>query len=164
MPYTPIVGTLGYVLSPNGEEVLLVHRNARPDDESFGKWNGLGGKLEATDDAVSGMIRELSEEASIEVTAMTLRGTVSWPGFGKNNEDWLGFIYLITAFTGEVPSHNEEGELHWFPIAKLFDGSLDFWEGDKYFLPLVFDNDPRPFHGLMPYSQGRPTAWTFSRF
>ncbi|MCI5188208.1 MAG: 7,8-dihydro-8-oxoguanine triphosphatase, partial [Candidatus Electrothrix sp. AS4_5] len=26
--YTPIVGTLGYILSPNAEKVLLVHRNA----------------------------------------------------------------------------------------------------------------------------------------
>jgi 8-oxo-dGTP diphosphatase len=163
MPYTPIIGTLGYVLSPTKDAVLLVHRNARPDDESFNKWNGLGGKLEATDDAASGMIRELKEEALIDVTAMSLRGTVSWPGFGKNNEDWLGFIFLITEFIGEVPSHNEEGELHWFPVPKLFDGSLEFWEGDKHFLPLVFDNDPRPFHGLMPYAQGKPTGWTFTR-
>ena len=45
MPYTPIVGTLGYILSPDGEHVLLVHRNARPDDESFGKYNGPIGEF-----------------------------------------------------------------------------------------------------------------------
>ena len=32
MPYTPIVATLGYVLSPDRSEVLMIHRNARPDD------------------------------------------------------------------------------------------------------------------------------------
>ena len=36
MPYTPIVATLGYVLSPDGREVLMVHRNARPDDHQLG--------------------------------------------------------------------------------------------------------------------------------
>jgi 8-oxo-dGTP diphosphatase len=162
-PYTPIIGTLGYVLSSDRRMVLLVHRNARHEDESFGKWNGLGGKLERHEDVATGMVRELTEEASIEVTSMTLRGTVSWPGFGRNGEDWLGFIFVIDGYTGTVPSHNEEGELHWHPLRALFDGTLDFWEGDKYFLPLVFDDDPRQFHGVMPYAQGRPVSWNFSR-
>ena len=46
MPYTPIVATLGYVLSPDGKHVLMVHRNKRDDDDHLGKYNGLGGKLE----------------------------------------------------------------------------------------------------------------------
>src|SRR5690606_9610765 len=32
MPYTPILATLGYVLSPDRKQVLMVHRNARPGD------------------------------------------------------------------------------------------------------------------------------------
>ena len=163
MPYMPIIGTLGYVLSPDAAEVLLVHRNARSDDESFGKWNGLGGKLERNEDISTGMRRELREEALLEVTSMRLRATVSWPGFGRNGEDWLGFIFVIEGFVGDVPASNDEGELHWFPLSRLFDGSLDFWEGDKHFLPLLFDDDPRAFHGVMPYENGRPTGWSFTR-
>lgn len=49
MPYTPVVGTLGYLLSPDGRRVLLVHRT-REGDEHAGKWNGLGGKLESGED------------------------------------------------------------------------------------------------------------------
>src|SRR5690606_39087406 len=45
MPYTPILATLGYVLSPDRRRVLMVHRNARPGDQHLGKYNGLGGKL-----------------------------------------------------------------------------------------------------------------------
>jgi 8-oxo-dGTP diphosphatase len=37
------------------------------------------------------------------------------------------------------------------------------WEGDRWFLPLVFDDDPRAFHGVMPYSGGRPVDWRFER-
>ena len=33
------------------------------------------------------------------------------------------------------------------------------WEGDRYFLSLVFDDDPRTFHGVMPYAHGRHTFW-----
>jgi 8-oxo-dGTP diphosphatase len=162
MPYCPITGTLGYVLSSDGQRVLLVHRNARPGDEHLGKYNGLGGKLEADEDIAAGMQRELREEAGIEVTTMQLRGTVSWPGFGKNGEDWLGFVFLITGFTGEPPSRNEEGDLEWVELTRLYE--LPMWEGDRHFLPLVFDGDARPFHGVMPYANGRPVRWHYTRF
>lgn len=161
MPYTPIVATLGYVLSPDRERVLLVHRNARLDDAHLGKYNGLGGKLEADEDVVAGMRREIREEAGIECTALSLRGTISWPGFGKHGEDWLGFVFLITAFEGEPGASNPEGTLEWVPLARLHE--LPMWEGDREFLPLVFDDDARAFHGVMPYRDGRMVSWRYSR-
>ena len=39
--------------------------------------------------------------------------------------------------------------------------ALPMWPGDKYFLPLVFGNDPRQFHALMPYANGQPASWQF---
>jgi 8-oxo-dGTP diphosphatase len=45
MPYTPIVATLGYVLSPDRRQVLMIHLNTRPGDQHLGKYNGLGGKI-----------------------------------------------------------------------------------------------------------------------
>src|SRR5690606_30225437 len=54
VPYTPIVATLGYVLSPDGEHCLMVHRNARPGDNHLGKYNGLGGKIEPDEDVMAG--------------------------------------------------------------------------------------------------------------
>ncbi len=161
MPYTPILATLGYVLSPDRRRVLLVHRNARADDAHLGKYNGLGGKLEADEDIVAGMRREIREEADLECTELSLRGTISWPGFGKHGEDWFGFIFLITAFTGQPPARNPEGTLDWIEIERI--GELPLWEGDRQFLPLVFDSDPRPFHGVMPYRDGRMVGWRVSR-
>ncbi len=160
MPYTPIIATLGYVLSPDGRSVLMIHRNARPGDAHLGKYNGLGGKVEPAEDIVSGMRRELREEAMIEVTALTLRGTVSWPGFGSQGEDWLGFLFLITAFSGDPPIRNSEGDLEWVPIERMLD--LPLWPGDHHFLPLVFSTDPRQFHGVMPYQDGQPVSWSYS--
>ncbi len=161
MPYTPIVATLGYVLSPDRSRVLLIHRNARPDDQHLGKYNGLGGKLERDEDVAAGMRREIHEEAGIDCTAMTLRGTLSWPGFGRQGEDWLGFIFLVTDFEGTPLAANPEGTLEWVDLDRLH--TLPMWEGDRLFLPLVFDDDPRPFHGVMPYRDGRPVSWRFSR-
>lgn len=160
MPYTPIVGTLGYVFSPDGKRVLLIHRNARPDDQHLGKYNGLGGKMEPAEDVVACMKREIREEAGIECESLRLCGTISWPGFGANGEDWLGFIFRIDRFTGTPLTANAEGTLEWVEIERVFE--LPLWEGDKYFLPLVFANDPRQFHGVMPYRDGKPVGWEFS--
>ncbi|ABF90152.1 mutator mutT protein [Myxococcus xanthus DK 1622] len=161
MPYTPIIGTLGYVMSPDGHRVLLVHRNARPDDAHYGKFNGLGGKMERDEDVAACMRREIREEAGIECTQMVLRGTISWPGFGKHGEDWLGFVFRIDRFEGTPLERNPEGSLSWVPVADI--QGLNLWDGDRHFLPLVFDADPRPFHGVMPYSGGRALSWSFSR-
>jgi 8-oxo-dGTP diphosphatase len=161
MPYTPIVATLGYVLSPDGARVLMLHRNAREQDHHLGKYIGLGGKIEPDEDVHAGMCREIHEEAGIDCTALTLRGTISWPGFGKHGEDWLGFLFLITAYTGTPLERNPEGTLEWVERARLLE--LPMWEGDRHFLPLIFDDDARPFHGVMPYRDGRLLSWKFSR-
>jgi 8-oxo-dGTP diphosphatase len=163
MPYTPILATLGYVLSADGARVLLVHRNARADDQHLGKYNGLGGKLERDEDAASGMRREIREEAGIECTSMELRGTISWPGFGRGGEDWFGFVFLIHRFDGDAHASNPEGSLEWIERTRLLAGDVPLWEGDREFLPLVFDGDPRPFHGVMPYADGRMQRWAWSR-
>ena len=159
--YRPILATLGFVLSEDKQSVLLVHRNRRTGDQHLGKYNGLGGKLEKDEDVLSCLKREIKEESGLLCQEVELRGTVSWPGFGSEGEDWLGFIFLVHRYKGEVAASNEEGDLHWKPISEL--DSLPMWEGDKFFLPLVFDNNPSPFHGHMPYMGGQPLGWTYSR-
>src|SRR6266700_72982 len=101
MPYTPIIATLGYVLSEDRQQVLMIHRDARPDD-------------------------------------LNLRGTISWPGFGKHGEDWFAFIFVITGWRGTALTHNPEGALEWVPVQRVLDLSLNLWPGDRYYLSLVF--------------------------
>lgn len=158
MRYAPELTTLGFVLSPDGSEVLMVHRVGRSDDEQLGKWNGLGGKLERDEDVWSGMARELREEAGIEVVSMRLRGTVSWPGFHCDGSDVFGFVFVVDAWTGAVPERNAEGPLIWQPVSGL--GELPMWEGDRYFLPQVFDVSVTQFHLVIPYADGRPQGWS----
>lgn len=159
MPYTPELTTLAYVVDPTRTKVLLVHRVAREDDEQLGKYNGLGGKLERGEDVLAGIRRELREEAGIEATRLELRGTVSWPGF--NGRDVLGFVFLVTAFDGRVPAANDEGTLGWHDIATMME--LPMWDGDRHFVPLVFDRSVAQFHGIIPYDGGHSTAgWQVS--
>lgn len=159
--YTPIVATLGYILSPDRKKTLLVHRNKREEDQHLGKYNGLGGKMEPDEDTYQCMVREIYEEAGIACVETILRGIINWTGFGPNGEDWLGFIYRVDAFDGVPKKSNEEGDLDWVEVDKILE--LPMWEGDKFFLPLVFDDDPRIFHGYMPYENARPLSWQYTR-
>jgi 8-oxo-dGTP diphosphatase len=158
MPYTPVLATLGYVFSPDRQRVLMIHRNARPGDAHFGKYNGLGGKLESSEDIVSGLCREIQEEAGITCENVELAGTISWPGFGKNGEDWFGFVFRILQYSGTPITSNPEGTLEWIEIERVSD--LPLWEGDRFFLPLLFDLSSPQFHGVMPYLNGRPVFWS----
>ncbi|HZO73336.1 MAG TPA: 8-oxo-dGTP diphosphatase [Ktedonobacteraceae bacterium] len=159
--YTPILATLGYIVSRDRSQVLMIHRNKRPDDIHFGKYNGLGGRLEAGEDIVSGMRREIMEEAGLIADQMTLRGTISWPGFGKQGQDWFGFIFRIEQWHGEPNEGNREGTLEWVSLKAL--PTLPLWPSDYKFLPMVFDDDPRPFHGWMPYHNGEMVDWSYQR-
>ena len=51
--------------------------------------------------------------------------------------------------------------LEWVPVDRILD--LPLWDGDRHFLPLVFDGDTRAFHGVMPYRDGRMQSWSYSR-
>lgn len=174
MRYRPIVGTLAYLWDRESDDVLMVRRDARAEDDHFGKVNGLGGKLEPDEGVVESLRREIDEEAGLELTEIALRGTITWTDFGPRREQWLGFVFLVTGWVGDPPAANHEGTLEWIARRRLLDAcspddavraaaDLPMWAGDRHFVPLVFDGDPRLFHGTMPYAGDRPERWTFER-
>jgi 8-oxo-dGTP diphosphatase len=157
------LATLGYVFAPDAEHILMIRRDTRPDDIHYGYYNGLGGKVEPGEDVASGMRREIHEEAGLSVQELDLAGTISWPGFGKDGGNWFGFLFRITAWTGTPLTANHEGSLHWVPIADVLAGNVPMWESDRHFLPRVFADSPTPFHGVMPFSQGKALSWSYTQ-
>lgn len=158
-----ILATLGYLLSADRRKLLMIHRNARPDDIHFGYHNGLGGKLEPGEDVVAGMRREIREEAGVDATHLELAGTISWPGFGRDGQHWFGFLFRITTWTGEPYDSNDEGSLVWVDLADVLAGRIPMWESDRHFLPLVFADPARQFHGVLPFVDGRATSWSYTQ-
>jgi 8-oxo-dGTP diphosphatase len=161
MSYQPIMATLGYIMSPDRQRVLMIHRNKRPDDLHYGKYNGLGGRLEPNESVANGMRREIVEESGLFAERLVLRGTIAWPGFGKAGADWFGFIFRIDAWSGTPHEGNHEGSLEWVEVDRIFE--LPLWESDRLFLPMVFDEHPGTFHGVMPYANGKMISWSYER-
>lgn len=159
MKYTPVLGTLGYIMSPDGEKILLLHRNKREDDFYFGKYIGLGGKLNSNEDVISGIKREIFEESGLICEKLTLCGTINWLDINSVEKSWFGFIFRVDAFQGELKLDTPEGTLAWVPRESIY--NLPMSEGDDKFLPLVFDNT-RQFHGVMIRGNDNVISWKYS--
>jgi 8-oxo-dGTP diphosphatase len=112
-------------------KTLMVHRIKKAGDMHFGKWNGLGGKLEPGETPEECALREIWEESGLIVTKPVLKGLLTFPAFA-NDEDWYAFVFVAYEFEGELID-SPEGVLQWIEDAELF--NLNLWEGDKIFLP-----------------------------
>lgn len=82
---------LGFAFTPDGKVALINKKRPAWQD---GKLNGIGGKVEITEDSVSAMIREFKEETGVEVPAEAwlYRGRM----FGEN---WSVFVFTCTLAT-----------------------------------------------------------------
>lgn len=160
--YQPVLATIGIVVSPGQEKVLMMHRNKRKEDFAFGKYTYLGGKVESYEDVLTCAKRELYEEAGIHCQKMVFRGTVNWFGFGPQKLNWFAFIFLVKEYCGDIHSGNHEGDLVWVQRKCMKDYPI--WEGNILLLPLILDEDARPFHGHMPHDeQGTLLKWSYHR-
>lgn len=85
------------------------------------KYNGLGGHVEATEDVYSAAVREVWEEAGIEVQHLALRGVVTidtgYDEFGRRPG------VLMFVFVGETEERtlwpSPEGTPAWLPVDAL---------------------------------------------
>jgi 8-oxo-dGTP diphosphatase len=126
--------TLIYVQKDNC--TLMLHRNKKENDYHKGKWNGLGGKAEAGESPEECAIRELYEESGLKAKKMQMKGFITFPMFDGIN-DWHVFLFTVSEFEGELIECNE-GHLEWVPDDKLTE--LNLWEGDKIFIPWLFED------------------------
>ena len=148
-------------MSADRREVLLMHRDKAADDVHFGKYLSLGGHVEPGEDVLTCARREVYEESGLIVADLALRGTVLWTGFGAEHIDALCFVFRADTFVGEPHGGNEEGTLEWVPTDAL--AARPMWASDHLWLPMVFDDDPRQLHGIMPYHEGRMLSWSYQR-
>ena len=110
----------------------MVHRNKKANDIHEGKWNGLGGKLEAGETPEECVSREVLEESGLSIRDPKYCGLLIFTNFKGN--DWYVFVFTATDFTGELID-SPEGRLEWISDEKLLE--LNLWESDHLFFPWI---------------------------
>jgi len=141
------LATLCYVRRAG--QTLMIHRIKKANDMHQGKWNGLGGKLEAGETPEECARREILEESGLRVHGLSLKGLLTFPGFA-NDEDWYAFVFVCEEFEGELID-SPEGILKWIDNTALL--NLDLWEGDRVFLKWL--DRPGFFSGKFIYQDGQ---------
>lgn len=142
--------TICFCLS--GDRVLVLYRNNPPNIHT---WNGLGGKIELGETPTENIIREMREEAELDLSqAIRLKcsGIVTWNTHKKNGDMKMGGMYC---FIATYPEHTffedretREGKLSWKKTAWVIDPkNSDVTDNISYFLPRMLASDtPQEYH------------------
>lgn len=120
----------------NDDSYLMLFRNKKENDINRGKWIGVGGHIESNETPDEALIREIKEETGLNAVSYTLRGILTF--INKNYEEII-YLYTVHSFSGSLKKC-DEGELAYIKKDEL--EKLNMWEGDKYFLKLIKDNEP----------------------
>ena len=131
---------------------LMLHRTKKKNDQSRGKWLGIGGKFEENESPDECLLREVSEETGLTLTSYRLRGIVTFVSDIYETE--YMFLYTADGFEGELYAEDDgsltpvidgirtpcnEGVLRWVDIDKV--PGLELWEGDRIFLKMLAESD-----------------------
>lgn len=141
-------GTVRAVLCyiTRGEECLLLLKSKGRFGEGF--WNAPGGKIEANEDMLEAVKREVLEETGLDVIEAKQVGFLEFYfGKEKNLPDWVAFVFICSKFSGSLVQ-SAEGELRWWNKSSLpFD---QMWADDKYWIPLLMQG--KKFRGTFVFS------------
>jgi 8-oxo-dGTP pyrophosphatase MutT (NUDIX family) len=118
----------------DGDRVLVARRVAR--GLNAGQWALPGGKLDAGEDAVAGALRELREEAGLDVAPACVAGLLDDLVTGS------GFVItpvVVLAPPGVRPVRNpgELASLHQVPLANLLAEHVPRWASTADGEPLL---------------------------
>src|SRR5690625_6702387 len=110
--YIMLKYTIGFI--KKGDQILLLNREF---PTWMGNWNGVGGKIEAGETPLAGILREIKEETGILLTEATYKGVVT----GNVNGQREGGMYAYLAELPDIyeyptPIIREEVILDWKTI------------------------------------------------
>ncbi len=138
----------------NGDDVLML--KGAPTKRLYANlYNGVGGHLEAGEDILTSMEREVREETGLEVADSRLRAVVNVDEAGKPG---VVFFVFTARVSGRELRASVEGEVSWIPRHRLM--TLDLVEDLRQLLPIVLDEHGGLWFGHLVYdAAGRLTSF-----
>jgi 8-oxo-dGTP diphosphatase/2-hydroxy-dATP diphosphatase len=122
------------LLLRKGNQILLAMKKRGLGE---GRWNGIGGKVEADETIEAALIRESQEEVDITPTIFEKVADIYSDEFFKGDPSFTLFhVYIGTGWNGE-PKETEEMAPKWFDLKDI--PYNDMWPDDSYWLPPVLE-------------------------
>ncbi len=105
-----------------------------------GKWNGVGGKLEAGETLEEALVREAQEEVGVTPQSYQLVAELDFVQDAETPDPWHMYVYayLCDKWEGE-PTESEEMAPQWYSVDEIPYETM--WDDDEYWLPLVLNGD-----------------------
>ncbi len=106
-------------------QVLMLYRSYPPN---AGRWNGLGGHIEAAETPLESIKREVMEEGGIDLDlaqGLNFTGLVTWATDGDSTRPGGGMYTFVARLASDFPIWPDrpihEGLLSWKPLAWVCD-------------------------------------------
>ncbi|MGH7195442.1 MAG: 8-oxo-dGTP diphosphatase [Candidatus Saccharimonadales bacterium] len=112
------------------DEILLAMKKR---GFGVGRWNGVGGKIEADETIEQALVRECQEEISVTPTELNKVAIHDFK-FPNGANDMQVHTYFCDNWQGE-PVESQEMAPEWFKISEI--PYNEMWQDDIIWLPLV---------------------------
>lgn len=113
-----------------------------------GRWNGFGGKITEGESIEESLVREIKEEAGIELNDFEKVGLLEFE-FVKNGEIIEVHLFKTSNFNGE-PEESEEMRPQWFHVDEI--PFAEMWPDDFHWMPLFLRGEK--FKGRFLFGEG----------
>jgi 8-oxo-dGTP diphosphatase len=148
--------TLCFVES--GEDVLML--KGAPTKRLYANlYNGVGGHVEADEDILDSVRREVREETGLEIADACLRAVVNVDEGGKPGV--VFFVFTARSNSRQLQSSGE-GQVSWVPRQRLME--LDLVEDLRQLLPIVLNERVGLWFGHLGYDAAGKLASFRGRF
>lgn len=128
--------TLCFLVKDNEVLLAVKKRSLSGFNVAIGKWNGVGGKVDAGETIEAAAVREISEEIGVKTEEQHLEKAGNIEFYFKDKPEWNQHvhIFLVRNWQGE-PKESEEMMPKWYSHSEIPFDSM--WADDKHWLPAV---------------------------
>ncbi|MEN9614042.1 MAG: ADP-ribose pyrophosphatase [Candidatus Parcubacteria bacterium] len=124
--------TLIFLVRRNGGKITELCLAMKKRGFGVGRYNGVGGKLEAGETIESAGKREAKEEIGVEVMHLNKVAELTFRFAHTPAWNQLVHVYTVDEWVGE-PTESEEMRPEWFVVADIpFD---KMWPDDRFWFP-----------------------------
>ncbi len=128
--------TLLFLIKKDSQKIVDIFLPMKKRGFGAGRYNGVGGKVEAGESIEDALKRETKEEVSVIVDKLKKSAEITFIFPHNPKFDQLVHVYLADEWIGE-PKESEEMKPCWFRVIDI--PYKEMWPADIFWIPRVLE-------------------------